>query len=146
MSGQTVTATVEISASPGQVWHAMTDPDLISEYFFGTRVETTWEPGSPITWTGEYDGRSYQDKGEVLEVEPEERLVVTHFSPMSGQDDVPENYHRLTYDVANTGDSTTVTLAQDNTPPESVEEFTANWQTMLNNLKELVESGRHGME
>lgn len=146
MTGQTVSASVEISASPGQVWQALTEPDLIREYFVGTQVETTWEPGSPITWSGEYDGRSYEDKGEVVEVVPEERLVVTHFSPLSGQEDRPENYHRLTYRLSDEGDATQVTLEQDNTPSASVEEFTATWETMLGNLKELVESGRHGLE
>ena len=141
MTAQTVSAQVEISASPGQVWNALTDPDLIHQYFFGTQVDTTWEPGSPITWTGEYDGKKYQDKGEVLEVVPEERLVVTHFSPMTGQDDVPENYHRVTYRLDHDGDVTRVTLEQDNAPEESVEDFRANWEAVLGNLKELVERG-----
>jgi uncharacterized protein YndB with AHSA1/START domain len=141
MSGQTVSAQVEISASPGQVWNALTDPELIRKYFFGTTVETTWAPGTPITWSGEYDGNSYQDKGEVVEVVPEQRLVVTHFSPMSGQDDAPENYHRLTYSLEKEGDATRLTLEQDNTPEESVEDFQSNWDTMLGNLKELVERG-----
>ena len=141
MSGQTVTSEVEIGASPGQVWNALTDPDLIRQYFFGSTVETTWEPGAPITWSGEYDGTSYQDKGEVIEVVPEQRLVVTHFSPMTGQDDVPQNYHRLTYSLEREGDATRLILEQDNTPEESVEDFQSNWDTMLGNLKELVERG-----
>jgi uncharacterized protein YndB with AHSA1/START domain len=141
MSGQTVSASVDVSASPGQVWNAITDPDLIKKYFFGTQVESTFEPGSPITWSGEYDGKSYRDHGEVLEAVPEERLVVTHFSAMSGQDDVPENYHRVTYQLEDAGDSTRVTLEQDNTPEEAVDDFRTNWETMLGNLKELVERG-----
>jgi uncharacterized protein YndB with AHSA1/START domain len=141
MGGQTVSAEVEISASPGQVWAALTDPDLIRQYFFGTTVATTWEPGSPITWSGEYDGHSYEDKGEVLEVEPERRLVVTHFSPMTGEDDVPENYHRITYQLEHEGAATRVRLEQDNTPDASVDDFRTNWETMLGNLKELVERG-----
>ncbi|HET6167581.1 MAG TPA: SRPBCC domain-containing protein [Marmoricola sp.] len=141
MSGQTVTASVDISASPEQVWHALTDPDLIRQYFFGTTVETTWEPGTPITWSGEYDGKSYRDHGEVLEVEPEKRLVVTHFSPMTGQDDVPENYHRVSYELDDQGTRTHLTLEQDNTPDGAVEDFRNNWETMLGNLKELVERG-----
>ena len=141
MSGQTVTASVDISASPEQVWHALTDPELIRQYFFGTTVETTWEPGTPISWSGEYDGTSYRDHGEVLEVVPEERLVVTHFSPMTGQEDVPENYHRVSYRLEDEGDRTHVTLEQDNTPDGAVEDFQNNWETMLGNLKELVERG-----
>jgi len=141
MTGQTVSARVEISASPSQVWHALTDPDLIRQYFFGTEVRTTWRPGDPITWSGEYDGRSYEDRGEVLEVVPEERLVVTHFSPMSGQEDTAENRHRITYRLEKDGPATRLSLDQDNTPEESVEEFRGNWETMLGNLKELVERG-----
>jgi uncharacterized protein YndB with AHSA1/START domain len=141
MSGQTVSASVEISASPRQVWNAITDPDLIKQYFFGTEVESTFEPGSPITWSGEYDGHGYQDHGEVLEAVPQEHLVVTHFSPTSGQEDVPENYHRLSYRLQDEGESTRVTLEQDNTPAESVDDFRTNWETMLGNLKELVERG-----
>jgi uncharacterized protein YndB with AHSA1/START domain len=141
MTGQTVSASVEISASPGQVWNALTDPDLIRQYFFGTQVDTTWEPGSPITWKGEYEGKQYEDKGEVLEVVPEQQLVVSHFSPLSGQEDRPENYHRLEYRLDDEGDTTKVHLEQDNAPAEQVEDFQATWETMLGNLKELVERG-----
>ena len=139
MTGQTVTASADVSASPSQVWQALTDPDLIKQYFFGTQVESTFEPGSPITWSGEYDGHSYQDHGEVLEAVPEERLVVTHFSPTSGQEDVPENYHRISYRLEAYGDVTRLSLEQDNTPMGSEEDFRRNWQTMLDNLKQVVE-------
>ena len=51
---------------------------------FGSEVETDWEPGSRIVWRGKYAGMSYEDHGEILEFEPESRLVMTHFSPLSG--------------------------------------------------------------
>lgn len=139
MSGQTVTAQVDVDASPSQVWHALTDPELIAQYFFGTHVETTWEPGSAITWSGEFNGHAYQDRGEILEVVPEQRLVVTHFSPMTGQEDAPENYHRISYRLEADGDVTRLSLEQDNTPVGSEEDFRSNWQTMLDNLKQVVE-------
>ena len=62
-------AETEISASPDQVWGALTDPEAISAFMFGSKVETDWQVGSPITWTGEYDGKPFTDKGEILQVD-----------------------------------------------------------------------------
>ncbi len=97
MTGFSATAAVDVEATPQRVWAALTDPDQIAAYMGGSRVETTWEVGSPITWAGEYDGRPYEDKGEVLVVDEPEVLSVTHYSPLMGQPDVPESYHTLVY-------------------------------------------------
>jgi uncharacterized protein YndB with AHSA1/START domain len=143
MTGHVATADVDISASPKQVWNALTDPGLIRKYLFGADVETTWEPGAPIRWRGEYDGRKYEDKGEVVEVVPEEKLIVTHFSPLSGQDDKPENYHTVTYQLEDKGDRTAVHLEQDNnTDPQAAAESQENWGVVLESLKVVVEEGR----
>lgn len=141
MSGQTVSVGIEVEAPVERVWQALTDPAIVQQYFFGTRLETTWEPGTPITWSGEYEGRAYADHGEVVEVVPPERLVVTHFSPVTGQPDVPENYHRQTYRLHDQGGRTYLRLDQDNTPPGSEAEFRENWEQMLANLKDVVEQG-----
>jgi uncharacterized protein YndB with AHSA1/START domain len=134
------TADITIAAPPPDVWHALTDPDLIKRYFFGSRVDTDWQPGSPITWSGEYNGTAYQDKGTVLDVEENRRLRVTHFSPMTGLPDEPENYHTLSFDLAELGTDTRVTLTQDNNgSPEEAEKSAANWKSMLDGLKETVE-------
>jgi uncharacterized protein YndB with AHSA1/START domain len=142
MTTNTATVDVDISAAPAQVWEALTDPEVIRKYFFGAEVASTWQPGSPITWSGEYDGRSYQDKGEVLECVPEQRLRLTHFSPLSGQEDKPENYHQLTYELSDEGDHTHLRLEQDNNAtPEALAESQKNWVVVLNGLKECVERG-----
>ena len=73
--------------------------EQIKEYMFGSQVVTDWRQGSPITWKGTYEDKEYEDKGEILEIEPERRLRVTHFSPLSGQEDRPENYHTLSYEL-----------------------------------------------
>ena len=70
MSGHVATAQCEIDAPPEQVWRALTDRELIKQYMFGSEVETDWKPGSPITWQGEFEGRPYEDKGEIISVEP----------------------------------------------------------------------------
>jgi uncharacterized protein YndB with AHSA1/START domain len=134
------TAAVEINASRSRVWSALTDPAQIEQYMFGARVETDWERGSPIAWKGEYQGKAYEDKGKVLEIEPERRLTVTHFSPLSGREDVPANYHTLTYELELRGDKTRVSLSQDNNgSAEAAEHSRANWEKVLTGLKEVVE-------
>jgi uncharacterized protein YndB with AHSA1/START domain len=140
MAGHVATAEAEIDAPRSKVWRALTDPDQIQKYMFGSRVETDWKPGSRITWKGEYEGKKYEDKGEILEVVQERRLKVTHFSPLSGDEDAPENYHTLVYELEESDGKTYVSLSQDNNPSEEAAEHSrANWEKMLSGLKEVVE-------
>jgi uncharacterized protein YndB with AHSA1/START domain len=142
MAGIVATAEIEISASAAQVWNGLTDPALIKKYMFGTEVETDWRPGSSIVWKGEYDGKNYEDKGQIVDVVPQRRLEVTHFSPLSGQDDVPENYHTLTYELDARGATTHVSLSQDNNAgADEAEHSRKNWAMVLEGLKGVVEGG-----
>jgi uncharacterized protein YndB with AHSA1/START domain len=141
MAGHIATAETDIRAPRTTVWRALTDPDEIQKYMFGSRVETDWKPGSRITWKGEYEGKKYEDKGVVLEVERERRLKLTHFSPTSGDEDVPENYHTLVYELEEGDGKTHVSLSQDNNKSEEAAEHSrANWDKMLSGLKEVVEA------
>jgi uncharacterized protein YndB with AHSA1/START domain len=142
MTDHVAVAETEIHASPDEVWTALTDPEQIEKYMFGSHVITDWKPGSRIVWKGEYEGKQYEDHGKVLEVEPSRRLRVSHFSPLSGQDDAPENYHTLDYELDQIGDSTRVTLRQDNNATEEAAEHSKdNWEKMLSGLKDVVEGG-----
>jgi uncharacterized protein YndB with AHSA1/START domain len=140
MTGDIASASITVHASPERVWQAITDPETIKKYYFGTTVTSDWKPGSPITWAGEYNGTSYQDKGEVMEAEPGRMLRHTHYSPMSGRPDVPENYHVLTYSLSAIPEGTEVVLEQDgNDGPEAAEHSASNWRAMLEGLKAVVE-------
>jgi uncharacterized protein YndB with AHSA1/START domain len=141
MTGRVATVETDIRAPRSKVWRALTDPDEIEKYMFGSRVETDWKPGSRITWKGEYEGKRYEDKGEILEVDRERRLKLTHFSPTSGEEDVPENYHTLVYELEESDGKTHVSLSQDNNKSEEAAEHSrANWDKMLSGLKEVVEA------
>ena len=134
--------TVTIDAPKAEVWDALTNPQKVKEYMHGTNMSTDWKVGGPITWRGEWNGRSYVDKGIVLEVEPQRLLKNTHWSPMGGSEDKPENYHTVTYELAEDGGKTTLTLTQDNnaTREEADKMAEANWGPMLQGLKETAES------
>jgi uncharacterized protein YndB with AHSA1/START domain len=138
--GYIAAASVTIGAPASEVWRALTDPGIIRRYYFGTEVSTTWEVGSPITWHGEWKGKGYDDKGVILEFDPPTRLSNTHFSPLSGQPDEPQNYHTLTYDLDEVDGVTTVSLTQDNAAsPDEAKHDAENWFTMLEGLKAEVE-------
>jgi uncharacterized protein YndB with AHSA1/START domain len=140
MADHVATAEIEINASPHEVWSALTDPEQIREYMFGSEVVSDWQRGSAITWKGEYEGKPYEDKGEIVEIEPPRRLKVTHFSPLSEQEDRPENYHTLVYELEESDGTTRVSLSQDNNPSqEAAKHSQANWEKMLAGLKRVVE-------
>ncbi len=142
MKGFEAVAHVDVAAAPERVWEAMTRPEQVARYMMGSRVESDWRVGSPITWSGEWNGKPYQDKGEILAAEPGHLLEVTHYSPLSGADDVPENYHTVRYELTKTDDGTTVSLTQDGcASEEQAQQFSQNWQGMLDGLKKVAETG-----
>ena len=83
------TAETIINTSADKVWKALTDPQTIKKYMFGATVISDWKEGSKIVWKGEWEGRAYEDKGKILSLEPNKKLQYSHFSPLTGLDDVP---------------------------------------------------------
>jgi uncharacterized protein YndB with AHSA1/START domain len=139
----TATARTRIDASAINVWNALTDAAIVKQFMFGTELVTDWEVGGPILWRGEWEGRPYEDRGTVLDIVPAERLQVTHFSPLSGLPDIPENHHTLTYDLRPDGEGTVITLTQDNAHSVDEQQHDAeNWSAMLESLKRVVEGSR----
>lgn len=133
-------ASVTVDAARERVWDALVDPEDIEQYMFGTRVESDWEEGSAIIWRGEWEGKRYEDRGEILELEPRRRLRYTHYSPLYGEPDVPESYHTVTVELSEEGSGTLVLLTQDNNPTEEAREHSEkNWEMMLSGLKKHVE-------
>jgi uncharacterized protein YndB with AHSA1/START domain len=140
-NGFEATASVTIDAPQARVWEALIDPEKVKEYLHGTEMQSDFKIGSPITWSGEWKGKPYVDKGTVLAFEPERLIRTTHWSPMGGTEDKPENYHTVTYLLSASGGKTTVTLTQDNnaTQKEADEMAANNWMPVLEGLKKTAQ-------
>jgi uncharacterized protein YndB with AHSA1/START domain len=138
---RTAKATTTINAPASKVWEAITNPDLIKQYLFGTDVVSDWNVGSPITYRGEWQGKPFEDKGKILEISPGRSLVSTHWSPLSGVADSPENYHTVSYLLSEHDGKTDVTITQDNNASEEEKSHSEqNWRQVLDGMKKLLET------
>lgn len=111
-------STINIEASRPRIWEALITPEIAREYFFGAEIETDWQAGSPITFKGEYNGNKYEEKGMLLNVEPNVQLQYTHWSQFDGLPDSPENYRTWTFDITQKYGTTLLTISEGNIPTE----------------------------
>lgn len=136
----TAKTSISVNASTAQVWKALTTPTLIKKYLMGTTASSKWKEGREITYSGEYGGKKYEDKGVIKKLEPEKIFQSTYWSSMSGKPDKPENYKMVTYKLAKKDHKTVITLSQDNNASEKEKAGSvANWKNVLKKLKEVVE-------
>ncbi len=133
-------AEIEINSTVEKVWDALTNPEKIKEYFFGTYVVTDWKVDSQVLWQGEWNGKSYEDKGKVLKFEENKVIAYSHFSPLTGLPDIPENYHTIEIEIFPGGSETKVVLTQDGNKNENEKGHSEeNWKMVLEGLKNFVE-------
>jgi uncharacterized protein YndB with AHSA1/START domain len=132
--------TVAVKAPVSKVWEALTKPELIKKYFFGTEASTDWKKGSPIFFRGEWEGKAYEDKGVILDIIPEKMVKYSYWSSFSGTPDIPENYANVTYELSPNDGVTTLTITQDGLDSEERKTHSeSNWGMVLENLKKLIE-------
>jgi uncharacterized protein YndB with AHSA1/START domain len=132
-----------IHAPLSKVWDGLTRPELVKQYFFGTDLVTSWEPGTPVFFRGEWEGKPYEDKGTVLKYEHGKMLEYNYFSSWSDQEDRPENYQRITYRVKAKGNSTVLTITQSNIDTLDKKVHSAqNWAGLMTALKKLMEENQ----
>ncbi|MDF1698046.1 MAG: SRPBCC domain-containing protein [Saprospiraceae bacterium] len=97
---------ITIHASPKKIWQVLTDPLYIAQFLYGTKTETDWKMGSPILFSGEFDGMKYNDKGIVMAVRPYTLLAYDYWTQFSGLEDLPENYCEVSYHLVDNLDGT----------------------------------------
>ncbi len=131
---------IEINAPVSKVWEALTTPDIIKQYFFGTDAVSDWKVGSPLIFKGEWEGKKYEDKGTILDIVPNKLFKYTYWSSMSGIEDKPENYVDITYELTKKNNHTILEVTQENIPDEKTKDHSEqNWRKVLGDLKKLLE-------
>lgn len=134
-------SSIKIKASASRIWEILVTPEIAKSYFFGAEIETDWKVGSPITFTGEYNGNKYQEKGTLLIVAPNTQLQYSHWSNFDGLPDEPENYRTWTFDLEEMNGMSQLSISEDNIPTEKQknrsDEF---WAEVLLKIKHLAEA------
>ena len=135
----TATTRLDLPAPPARVWAALTDPAMVRQYMFGAELTGAWVKGGTVTYRGEWDGAPFEDKGEIVEIDPPRLLKVNYYSAMGGQPDTPENRQLITYELTPTGAGTRLTVSQDGNPSqEAATAAEGNWAMTMNTLKALL--------
>jgi uncharacterized protein YndB with AHSA1/START domain len=145
MPGSQFSYVIYIRTTPQKLWQGLTDPAFTRRYWCETRRESEWKPGA--SWRNMIPDGRVGDSGEVVEVEPGRRLVLTwrnEFVPEMRE----EGYSRLTYDLEPVGESVKLSLTHEIAKNDSklIAAVATGWPHILSSLKSLLETGESLVE
>ena len=137
----TLKKSININASTERVWEALTNPVLIKIYFFGTECISEWKKGSPILYKGIYEGKAYEDKGNIIDIETEKFILYNYWSSFSGTADTPANYSVIKYELSSDNNETILTIIQEGFKTQETHDHSAtNWGYIMGGLKKMLEA------
>ena len=101
---------VHIRTTPEKLWQALTRPELTRQYYYDTEIRSTFEPGADIEYVRQNkDGTTKKVvTGQVLEAEPNRRLVHTFIFP-----EISDEPTRVTYEMVPVGDVVRLTMTHE---------------------------------
>jgi uncharacterized protein YndB with AHSA1/START domain/DNA-binding transcriptional ArsR family regulator len=131
---------VIINVSPAIVWNAITDGDITEKYFYGTRVESTWEEGAEIKYL-HGDGR-VASEGVILAIDPGTMVEMT-FQALWDEDLIAEGPAREIWRVEDFNGATKLTIELYDTPAGSktYSDFTSGFPYIVSGMKTYLETG-----
>lgn len=131
---------IYIRTTPEELWRALIEPEFTRQFWCETWQESEWTPGA--AWRLMVPDGRVADSGEILEIEPHRRLVLTWRNFLFPETEA-EGHSRLTYDLEPQGESVKLTLIHEIDRHDSkLIQMTSNgWPALLSSLKSLLETG-----
>jgi uncharacterized protein YndB with AHSA1/START domain len=134
-----------IRTTPAKLWQALTQPEFTRQYWAETWQESDWKPGA--SWRIMIPDGRVADSGQVVEIEPERRLVLSwrnEFRPELRA----EGFSRLTFEIEKVGESVKLTVIHEMDKPGSklIDAVSNGWPHILASLKSLLETGESLVE
>jgi hypothetical protein len=133
---------ITINAPTIKVWNTLTNPDIIKEWISEeeTSIISDWEVGSPLIFKAKWHGVMYENKGVILQFEPEKVFKYNYWSVFSRLPDSPENYSIIEQKLIPKENQTEIELKVSNLLNEAIYgHWNFYWAMTLDIIKKLIE-------
>jgi uncharacterized protein YndB with AHSA1/START domain len=135
-----ITRIIDIKATPEKVWAALTEADLVAQWF-GDACEFDATPGG----TGYFGWTQHGRHRVVVEHVDKPKTLVYRWARDADVDPVPGNSTVVRFDLAELADGTRLTLLESGfeelaEPQSAHDDNTGGWKAELGELVEFVEA------
>lgn len=134
-------STLKLNAPIHKVWDALTKPELVKQWQYGSDLITDWKLGGEIGFKTAWEGQVFEQWGKILEIVPHKLIRYSLFAPRPGLEDKPENYIVMNYILSEEQNCIQLDIMQEDNRPGAVQEAPQGEENpVLSALKTIVES------
>jgi len=134
-------STITINAPAQKVWDALTKPEFVKQWQYGSDLITDWKAGSDIRFRSEWEGKVFEQWGKVLTVIPNQLIKYSLFAPRPDLEDKPENYFVMSYVLHDEEGHIRLEILQEDNRSGAVQEAPQGEENpVLSALRSLIES------
>ncbi len=128
-----------IRTTPEKLWEAITKPEFTRQYWGGLVNVSDWKKGSKWQHVSPDENNDVYVEGEVLEVSPPKRLVLSWADP-----DAPQDSSAVTFEIEAIEDMVRLVVTHGGFKPGSAmaPKVAAGWPRVLCSLKSILETGK----